>query len=806
MKKFNKFNFSFLSLDIMPIVLKIITISIVCSAIFFQDLKIIFTNALTSDMHNFSLIIPFIFIFLLYRKRKILNATIQIEQQQSPKLRVTYFPMLVGFLLFALSMILYFYGSYTHNPLEIHMLIFPVVIAALTLILFNFETLIQMLFPIVFLFFLVPPPADMLYILGNLLSVLSSKIVFGIINGVGIPSTLTIQSGNPTIVITRPDATIIPFSVDLACAGIYSLIGFVVFAFFIGYLIRDKITKKLIVFIIGFPLIFLLNLIRITSIIMVGYHFGEQLALEIFHLLGGWVLIFMGTILLLVISEKIFHINLIVHPEDQCTQCYTSQKNSQSFCTKCGKVLCFNHFKLSRDDINKILALILSIIIIVPIQVPVFALTDGGTINYNSVSVQMSTEIFPEIQGYNLSFRSRDFAYEKLVNHDLAVWYVYRPVDESVPQKVIHVGLEITESMSSMHSLYYCLHKQPIIDYGQPKVKTIEYKDIQLSENPPIVAKYFSFVNETTNQIEAAIWWYENPTFSINSTAKQKFARITLITYPANLDELSAMEDQFIAYAKSIVAYWEPLNSGVWSDLVISLSHNGPIIAGILILIILGLVVEHLRLKMKEKNLVSEAYDKISVYDQQIFDCVFETEKNTLPTLCNILSVYQKKAGSVCDKAQVLNGLHGLQKIGLLKKVVFNVNDQPIVGWKTPLSWNFLIDQSEKTKNYEKIITDTLKKTFEKLGFLKKPWVIGIVLIVCGGVLLIYTSLTILWHEQILANPNLSMEEGWRYEGAIQWWRKTYTTISLPLSVVMILFGLLTFISQLYKYVKNFKN
>jgi exosortase/archaeosortase family protein len=41
----------------------------------------------------------------------------------------------------------------------------------------------------------------------------------------------------------------------------------------------------------GIPLIMVLNIIRITTVLAVGYNFGEDLALQEFHLVGATVLI-----------------------------------------------------------------------------------------------------------------------------------------------------------------------------------------------------------------------------------------------------------------------------------------------------------------------------------------------------------------------------------------------------------------------------------------------------------------------------------------------------------------------------------
>ena len=60
------------------------------------------------------------------------------------------------------------------------------------------------------------------------------------------------------------------FSIDVACSGVYSLIGFVIFAVFIAYINRGKLYGKLAILLLGIPLIIVLNIIRITTILAIG--------------------------------------------------------------------------------------------------------------------------------------------------------------------------------------------------------------------------------------------------------------------------------------------------------------------------------------------------------------------------------------------------------------------------------------------------------------------------------------------------------------------------------------------------------
>jgi exosortase/archaeosortase family protein len=85
------------------------------------------------------------------------------------------------------------------------------------------------------------------------------------------------------------------FSIDVACSGVYSLIGFLIFAVFIAYITRGRLWDKGAILVLGIPLIIALNVIRITTILAIGNAYGDELALQVFHALGATVLMFIGT-------------------------------------------------------------------------------------------------------------------------------------------------------------------------------------------------------------------------------------------------------------------------------------------------------------------------------------------------------------------------------------------------------------------------------------------------------------------------------------------------------------------------------
>jgi hypothetical protein len=174
----------------LALALKASTLIVAIIALYFQDLKIIFSDALINESTSYILIIPFLFAYLVYRKRKMVRAAIAIERRDLPE-SVRHFGALGGILLCATAVILYWYGSYTFTSLEYHALTLPFFAAGLILVLFNPQTLRQAAFPIAFLAFLAPLPSEIIYGVGSTLSVISSEASNAIVNILGIHSTIS---------------------------------------------------------------------------------------------------------------------------------------------------------------------------------------------------------------------------------------------------------------------------------------------------------------------------------------------------------------------------------------------------------------------------------------------------------------------------------------------------------------------------------------------------------------------------------------------------------------------------------------
>jgi exosortase/archaeosortase family protein len=339
----------------LSLALKIITFIVAVVLVFHQDLSTVAVSAVQNESTSYVLAVPVLFAYLLYRKRKMLRAVTPLESQAHTRV-MRYLSTIDGVLLASTALMLYWYGSNREYQTAYHMLTLPIFAAGLTLILFNTQTLKESAFPLAFLI-LLTPPSGILSGVGQAFSSASSEVSFAFIRAAGIPSTLSSQ-GTPVIQVIRSGGEALSFTIGTSSSGVYSVLGFLVFAIFISYTIRDCLWKKLLLFPVGFLIIYALSISRITTILLIGYNFGRATAMDLFLLLGGWILIFLGTFLTLAFSEKVLDTQIFSRPLQQCPKCSSGIQPDQDMCFSCGRILRPSQARFKKTDAVKVVAII----------------------------------------------------------------------------------------------------------------------------------------------------------------------------------------------------------------------------------------------------------------------------------------------------------------------------------------------------------------------------------------------------------------------------------------------------------------
>lgn len=661
------------------LVVSAVAIPLMILIVYWQDLSILVNEALYNEAVTHIIIVPVLVSYIVYRKRNVIKATFALENLRQ-RSRDSLLIEAVGLSLCLSALLIYWYGSHTFSPLEYHLLSLPLFVAGIVLILFNLKTLTVIIFPILFLLFFIPPPSEITYTAGALIGNFNTQASYLLLKTFGLPAVLQSTYGSPTIAVNTPSGTPMLFAVDLPCSGIYSLIAFMMFATFLAYIIHGSLAKKAGLFLFGFAVLQVLNILRITLIVAIGYWLGEEIAMTIFHVAAGWILIFGGILLLLLISEKFLHLQIFKasNKSPPCSQCDTSIQKQEPFCSYCGKFLknLTSGTRISGRFWVKIFALLAGLLVVTStMHAPVFAFAKGLT--FTNPNLEESAKVFPEFTGYQFKFLYRDVEYEKLAKQEASLLYGYLPSNSSAP--TVYVDIGVADSLTNLHNWEVCYVTHQTSQGHLPLVSVLDSRDVQILENPPLVARYFVF-ESPSNYTQISLYWYEKALFNTGITVEQKFVRITLIILAANSTAYPMHEENLLTFAQSISAYWEPLKEQSLFSLSVPLQQS---LLGVTILFIIITGTTQYTRKWRKKNENLTIFEKlVSPSEKLLYQTVNELNDGTGATTNEIAHALEHATGKPADLEALVRMLNHLQENGLAEIDIVNINDEPQLVWK----------------------------------------------------------------------------------------------------------------------------
>jgi len=694
--------------------------------IYWQDLDLVFRDALVNDFMNYTLITPLLILFILYRKRKMLNAvSFQGSDQHRARALILTGQMIAGISLFSVSFLTYFLGSYTSYALEFHLLSFPFFVAGVIVLVFNLETLRALLFPVALLFFIQPYFIQLVNPFWSDLSWISSTSSYNLLKAIGVPASFTTLLEVPTIEITAANGDTLTFTVGVASSGLNSFVGFTVFAIFVAYILRAAVWKRISLMVIGYPMLLLLNTLRITIILSLAYQWGTTIA-EIFHLTGGLVLIFLGTMLLLLVGERILKVK--VYPSraapSRCTYCDKGLRNKRNFCLSCGRLLKQPSHVINKRSALRIILVIFVLFLFLSVQTPPIAVAKSPTeINLAAISEEESKQLLPIISGWDLEFMYRDNDVERILKQDAALLFAYTSRDNA--NRSFFAYIVVTVQISpTRHSWEASLITWPA-RFGRPTATVLDLRDIPILSNPTLTGRFFAFIRPNSNPTEVVLYWYERVPFKIGEVWEMRNVQISLWSYSADLaksglisspDDLAGVEKVYLPFARSIANYWQPIKTSSLVTAVVS-GYGDKIVATTCGLLI-GTTLLFALKRRKERKTNANTYQKLSASNKRIIDIVHQTEKATTPTTEAIANKYQCTTGQNIAKEELLQKLIGAEKTGIIKSCITNEFDEPIQTWKTQIDFRSV--RNTLRSNHNTFIRNLIRDIRERIEILNK--------------------------------------------------------------------------------------
>jgi hypothetical protein len=333
-----------------------------------------------------------------------------------------------------------------------------------------------------------------------------------------------------------------------------------------------------------------------------------------------------------------------------------------------------------RTDLVKVLAVLIAVIVVTAIQTPISLAKEHTELMVNTPSgPQFSTEILPQIDSYSLSYVMRDMEFEESAEQDLSLIYSYVPNNRT--EDTIWVLIEIASTRTSLHRTEACLVKWYA---AGEKVEELVQRDYQLVDYPVLMGRFcaFHYMRSETNQ--TVIYWIQSSSFSINSTIVGKFVKISLVTYPASLDQVSSSESQLLSFAEFVTDYWTP--NSQWSQVALVASRNRYVLLAMPFALLIGTVLYVLFQGMGHRKADELAYRKLPPLQKQVVDAVGHTQRSSTPTFSNVWSTFKKITGRPIEVDEFHGILLAVEKSEVVQSGFVSIDDYPFKVWKTRVS------------------------------------------------------------------------------------------------------------------------
>lgn len=235
--------------------------------------------------YSHGLIIPFISLWLLWRKRKELLAAIENPQPHS-----------FGIALWALAILMHFAGLRSQIP-HLSALSFVLSLWAIVWTFIGLQAAKFTMFPLAFLVFAIP--VAFLAHATFPLRIFGSIAATGILNGLGIE---TIRTG--TAVYSTAGQG---FAMDVAdaCSGIRSIMALMALTAAYAYVFRKNNIERWLLFCMSLPVATIANIGRIVTIAIVARFFGQDTGMKIYHDYSGYLVFLLAVLLVMGIDKLI---------------------------------------------------------------------------------------------------------------------------------------------------------------------------------------------------------------------------------------------------------------------------------------------------------------------------------------------------------------------------------------------------------------------------------------------------------------------------------------------------------------------
>ena len=251
---------------------------------FFPVWKKLIITWYSSDQYSHGFLVVPISLYIIWQKKNILVKT--------PSRHSWW-----GLALVIFSLLLYLFAHFA-EILTLSSFSMVLLLAGAIIYLYGFLIFRELLFPLVFLLFMIPIPGQIYASLTIPLQLFVSKLSVWLVSTIGIP---VYREGN---VIHLPDITM---QVVQACSGLRSMISLLMLSAIISYLTLKSNILRFVLFLTGIPAAIFVNIIRVSLMVFAFYYFNYDLTKDSVHTVFG-IIIFCIALIIIGLSKGVLSI------------------------------------------------------------------------------------------------------------------------------------------------------------------------------------------------------------------------------------------------------------------------------------------------------------------------------------------------------------------------------------------------------------------------------------------------------------------------------------------------------------------
>ena len=251
--------------------------------LYFNPFRTLFSLSLESELYSHILLIPFITVYLLHNNRMTIFNSVEYS-----------FP--VGLIIVILAIIIYAANLTQAGPFNDNdFLTFSILTAVVSwlggfIFFFGLKTFRLALFPLFFLFFLIPIPVFIVDHFMSFLQTASAELSYGLIKLLNIPvyrENFVFHLTNVTVEVAKQ------------CSGIRSSLVLVITGFLLCHFYLKSKSRRVLFLLFVIPVAVIKNSFRILTLSLLGNYVDVRFLTDSFLHSNGGVLFFILAIMLL---------------------------------------------------------------------------------------------------------------------------------------------------------------------------------------------------------------------------------------------------------------------------------------------------------------------------------------------------------------------------------------------------------------------------------------------------------------------------------------------------------------------------